>query len=171
MTTHERETPDRSDDEDILHIGQVMTRWRLLVGRRLIGRLAIGNVAPDLELSHLDVLDAIRRLQASEEVTVGSVAEILRIHPSRASRIIAEMVAKGVLRRKASQQDARRIIVVITALGQRLIAEIQTQKLSVVKDIVVDWPATDVRRFATLFDRFASGYEQRFKSRKDVQQD
>lgn len=48
----------------IQHIGQVMTRMRLMTGRRMISRLAIQNVAPDLELSHLDVLDAIRRAEA-----------------------------------------------------------------------------------------------------------
>lgn len=167
MTAHQRETPHQSDNEDILHIGQVMTRWRLLVGRRLIGRLAIRHIALDLELSHLDVLDAVRRVKTLNEVTVGSIAEILHIDPSRASRIVAEMVAKGVLRRKASQDDARRIILVITALGQRLIAEIQTQKLAIVEGIVADWPASDVKEFAVLFDRFATGFEQRFKSRKD----
>ena len=117
MTTHKREADNQSYHEDIVHIGQVMTRMRLLVGRRLIGRLAVQNVAPGLELSHLDVLDAVRRAETSGEVTVGAIAEILRIDPSRASRIVAEMVTRGVLRRKASQADARRIVVAITALA------------------------------------------------------
>lgn len=149
----------------IQHIGQVMTRMRLMTGRRMISRLAIQNVAPDLELSHLDVLDAIRRAEAGGEVTVGAVAEILRIDPSRASRIVAEMVTRGVLRRKASQADARRIVVVMSALGQRLLAEVQAQKRALIGDIVADWSEDDMQTFSRLFDQFIGGFEDAFRAR------
>jgi DNA-binding MarR family transcriptional regulator len=151
--------------ENILRIGQVMTRMRLMTGRRMIGRLAIQNVAPGLELSHLDVLDAVSRAEAAGEVTVGAVAEILRIDPSRASRIVAEMVTRGVLRRKASQADARRIVVVLTALGQRLLSEIQAQKRALIGDIVTDWSEDEVEIFSRLFDQFIGGFEQAFQAR------
>lgn len=154
-----------AQEENILRIGQVMTRMRLMTGRRMIGRLAIQNVAPGLELSHLDVLDAIRRAEVSGEVTVGAVADILRIDPSRASRIVAEMVTRGVLRRKASQADARRIVVVLTALGQRLLMEIQAQKRTLIDDIIADWSKDDVETFARLFDQFIGGFEQAFQAR------
>jgi len=77
------------------------------------------------------------------------------------------MVTRGVLRRKASQADARRIVVVMTALGRKLVSEIKAQKLAIVQNIVEDWPASDVEAFATLFDRFISGFEQTFLPRKD----
>ena len=168
MTTHNDETPPQTDSDDILHIGQVMARWRVLVGRRLIGRLAIQNVAPGLELTYLDVLSAVNRVEKTGEPTVGTIAEVLYLDPSRASRITAEMVTKGVLRRKASQADARRTILAITALGQRLITEIQAQKQAVIKDIIADWPDADIENFARLFDKFASGFEQRFMARNDT---
>lgn len=154
-----------AQEDNILRIGQVMTRMRLMTGRRMIGRLAIQNVAPGLELSHLDVLEAVRRAEASGEVTVGAVADILRIDPSRASRIVAEMVTRGVLRRKASQADARRIVVVLTALGQRLLLEIQAQKLEIIEGIVGDWPSDDVETFSRLFDQFIGGFERAFQAR------
>ena len=163
--TREVEASPLPEDENLLRIGQVMTRMRLMTGRRMIGRLAIQNVAPGLELSHLDVLDAVRRAEGSGEVTVGTIADILRIDPSRASRIVAEMVSRGVLRRKASQADARRIVVVLTALGQRLLAEIQAQKFAVIESIVADWPAEDIEAFSRLFDRFIGGYEDAFQTR------
>ncbi|KAA0698804.1 MarR family transcriptional regulator [Neorhizobium sp. P12A] len=152
-------------EEDILRIGEVMTRMRLMTGRRMIGRLAIQNVAPGLELSNLDVLDAVRRAETNGEVTVGTIAEVLRIDPSRASRIVADMVSRGVLRRKASQADARRIVVVMTALGQRLLSEIQAQKMSVIEGVVADWPAEDIEAFSKLFNRFVGGYEEAFRGR------
>ncbi|NTF82881.1 winged helix-turn-helix transcriptional regulator [Agrobacterium rhizogenes] len=164
-TTREIEATPLPEDENLLRIGQVMTRMRLMTGRRMIGRLAIQNVAPGLELSHLDVIDAVRRAEGSGEVTVGTIAEILRIDPSRASRIVAEMVTRGVLRRKASQADARRIVVVLTTLGQRLLAEIQAQKFALIESILADWPAEDIAVFSRLFDRFIGGYEHAFQTR------
>jgi len=38
--------------------------------------LAIQSAAPGLELSHLDVLDAVRRAQPAGEVTVGMIAHV-----------------------------------------------------------------------------------------------
>ena len=163
MPQREPAEPAAPEDPDVLRIGQVMTRMRLMTGRRLIGRLAIQSVAPDLELSHLDVLDAVRRVEAEGEATVGAIAATLRIDPSRASRVVAEMVARNVLRRKASQADARRIVLVMTPLGQRLLGQIQAQKRALIADIVADWPPEDVDAFATLFDRFIAGYERVFQ--------
>lgn len=148
-------------------IGQSMTRMRLMTGRRLIGRLAIQSVAPGLELSHLDVLDAVQRAQPGSEVTVGTIAEMLRIDPSRASRVVADMVGRNVLRREASQADARRIVVVMTPLGQNLLAEIRAQKLAFVYEVVRDWPQEEIDSFAALFERFIDGYEAIFLSRDE----
>jgi DNA-binding MarR family transcriptional regulator len=155
--------------EGVTYLGQSMTRMRLMTGRRLIGRLAIQSIAPGLELSHLDVLDAVRRAQDAGEVTIGTIAEMMRIDPSRASRVVADMVSRNVLRRKASQADARRIVVVMTPLGQRLLSELKAQKLAIVSEIVEDWPKEDIDTFAKLFDRYISGFEAVFQARmKDV---
>ncbi|PDS79535.1 MarR family winged helix-turn-helix transcriptional regulator [Rhizobium sp. L43] len=157
--------PAEPDEENVPRIGRSMGRMRLMTGRRLIGRLAIQSAAPGLELSHLDVLDAVRRAQPAGEVTVGMIAEMLRIDPSRASRVVADMVGRNVLRREASQADARRIVVVMTEVGQNLLAEIVAQKLAIISEIVSDWPEEDVERFAALFERFIGGYEAVFLSR------
>lgn len=153
------------EDEGVPRIGHSMTRMRLMTGRRLIGRMAIQNAAPGLELSHLDVLDAVRRARPCGEVTVGTIAEMLRIDPSRASRVVADMVGRSVLRREASQADARRIVVVMTPLGEKLMAEIKAQKLALVSEVVKDWPQEEVDRFAVLFEKFIDGYEAIFQSR------
>jgi DNA-binding MarR family transcriptional regulator len=151
--------------EDIVHIGQSMTRMRMITGRRLIARLAIAKVAPELELSHLDVLDAVMRSAEQGEVTVGTIAEAMRIDPSRASRIVADMVSRNVLERAASQQDARRILVVVTPFGQSLLEELKAQKLSIVADVVSDWSAEEAEAFAGLFDKFMTGFERVFAVR------
>jgi DNA-binding MarR family transcriptional regulator len=150
-------------------ISRSMGRWRTMIGRRVLARLAISNVAPSLEITHLDVLDSIRRAEPEGEVTVGTIAEMMRIDPSRASRIVGEMVTRGALRREASQADARRIIVVMTETGQQLMAEIQAVKRNVIESVLADWPEDDVASFAHLFDRFVTSFEQVCTTRdKDV---
>src|SRR6201991_1549133 len=116
------------DADGVPRIGRSMTRIRLMTGRRLIGRLAIHSVAPGLELSHLDVLDAVRRAQSSGEVTVGMIADMLRIDPSRASVSVAYMVGRTV-RCGAPSQAAEQLLVVRkpppgqTRLGERRVDE------------------------------------------------
>ena len=149
-------------DNSVSRIGQSMARMRLMTGRRVIGRLVIRTIAPDLELSHLDVLTAVGRAEGADEVTVGTIADMLRIDPSRASRIVADMVSRNVLRRKASRADARRIVVVMTPAGRRLLSEARAIKLKTVTEIVAGWPEKDVETFAVLFEKFMSGFEDLF---------
>ncbi|CAN7329528.1 MarR family winged helix-turn-helix transcriptional regulator [Pararhizobium sp. LjRoot255] len=169
--TNFAESPVATDDdarESRALIGRSMSRWRVLIGRRVLARLAIDNVAPDMEISHLDVLDAVRRAEPDAEVTVGTIAELMRIDPSRASRIVADMVARGVLRREASQADARRIIVVMTDPGKKLMLEVQAVKRGVIENILADWPEEDVAAFAVLFDKFVTGMERIHQNRENA---
>jgi DNA-binding MarR family transcriptional regulator len=107
----------------------------------------------------------VRRAQENGEVTVGAIAEMLRIDPSRASRVVSDMVGRNVLRREASQADARRIVVVMTPLGKDLLAEIRAQKLAFVSEVVRDWPQEEIDTFSLLFEKFIGGYETIFLSR------
>ncbi|CAN7309604.1 MarR family winged helix-turn-helix transcriptional regulator [Pararhizobium sp. LjRoot238] len=165
-------TDGNEDPQEIrASIGRTMGRWRLLVGRRVLARLAIDKVAPGFEISHLDVLDAVRRAEPDDEVTVGTIAELMRIDPSRASRIVADMVARGVLRREASQADARRIIVVMTDLGKKLMLEVQAVKRAVIETILADWPEEEVAAFSVLFDKFVTGMERIHQNRENAGHD
>ncbi|MCM2476541.1 winged helix-turn-helix transcriptional regulator [Rhizobium sp. CG5] len=152
-------SPSPDSRADIELIGDTLTRMRVMIGRRIIGRLAIRNVAPDLDLSHLDVVDAVRHVSLNGEATVGAIAEAMRIDPSRGSRVVADMVDRGVLARAVSQADARRAVVVLTPLGISILEEIHAVKRTVVETIVSDWPAGDIAEFGRLFDRFVSGFQ------------
>jgi DNA-binding MarR family transcriptional regulator len=149
---------------DIAHIADVMGRLRLLVGRRVISRNAIDHIAPSLEISHLDVLDAMRRIEG--EVTVGAIADAMRLDPSRGSRLVAELVAQGILRRDASQADGRRSVVVRTELGDRLLAEIHAAKRKLLATVLGDWSPEELSAFAALFEKFVSRFESAYSLEK-----
>ena len=150
--------PDR--DEDITRISGIMARMRLLIGRRYIGRLAISRAGAGLELSHLDILSLVRRLSRTQEVTVGALAEQMRLDHSRVSRVVADLVKRGVLRREASQEDARRTLVVLTDEGVAWLDRLNEVKHEVIGQILSDWSHEDLDRFADLYERFVEMFEQ-----------
>lgn len=150
--THNLGHTDEADP--IGKIGEAMARMRIMVGRRYIGRLAIARAGAGMELSHLDVLGLVNRLSKTQEVTIGMVAEQMRLDHSRASRVVTELVKRGALRREASQQDARRTIVALTDQGAGMLRQLEEVKREVLGQVLADWPQEDVDNFARLFARF-----------------
>jgi DNA-binding MarR family transcriptional regulator len=159
--------PER--DEDIARISGIMGRMRLLIGRRYIGRLAISRVGAGLELTHLDLLSLVRRLARTQEVTVGALAEQMRLDHSRVSRVVADLVKRGVLRREASQEDARRTLVALSDEGIAWLDRMNEVKHEVIDQILADWSHEDLELFAGLYDRFVEKFEQ-YASANDAEE-
>ncbi|WP_117190630.1 MarR family winged helix-turn-helix transcriptional regulator [Rhizobium terrae] len=155
--------------EDVARVSETITRMRLLIGRRIIGRTAIANIAPGLDISHLDVLDAMRRVDG--EVTVGAIAEVMRIDPSRGSRLVADLVARGILRRDASQADGRRSLVVRTEFGDSLLAEIRAVKRSLLARVLDNWEADELNAFSILFEKFVTDFESVYLTAEKAQEE
>lgn len=153
--------PSPHNEQEIARISDAMGRLRVLIGRRVIGRRVLERVAPMLDLSDLDVLGLIPATDAGAEVSVGDIARVLRIHPSRASRLVADLVQKGFLLRAVSQQDARRAVLLRSESGNRICAEIRQMKREVIGEIVGDWPEEDLADFARAFEAFILAWEER----------
>lgn len=149
-------------EASLVEIGQAMTRMRLLIGRRFIGRMALKRIGTGLELSDLDAIGVIKRIGSQQEVTVGTIAEQLRIDPSRGSRIVAELVKQGLLERAASQEDGRRSLVRVTAAGRKVLDDIEAIKRETILEATAGWSAEDVEAFGRLYARFTEGLEAQF---------
>jgi DNA-binding MarR family transcriptional regulator len=156
------ETTASSPDAPLAVVGQAMTRMRLLIGRRFIGRLALKRMGTGLELSDIDAIGVIKRVGNQQEVTVGTIAEQLRIDPSRGSRIVADLVKQGLLERAASQEDGRRSLIKVTEAGRRVLDEIEMIKQETIAEATAGWPAEDVEIFGRLYLRFTEGLEAQF---------
>lgn len=143
-----------SASDAVARIGAAMVQMRLMIGRRYIGRLAIARVGAGMELSDLDVLGLVNRLGRSQEITVGTIADGMRIDHSRASRIVADLVKRGWLRRDVSQEDARRTLVLLSEEGAKVISRVEEVKHEVLSTVLSDWTAEDIEAFATLYMRF-----------------
>lgn len=151
--------------EELEVIAEAMTRWRILVGRRIISRMAVSKMGGALDLTHADVVKTAHWISREGEVTVGGIAEMLHIDPSRSSRLVAELVEKGMLRRAVSQQDARRAVVELTDAATVYFEKSDQAKQEVIQEITRDWSDDDKVRFAELFSRFVTGFETAARSR------
>jgi DNA-binding MarR family transcriptional regulator len=163
---HAAEEGDTSPglSDDIALIGRSMGLMRLMIGRRIIGRIIISKSAPGLEISHLDVIEAVRRIKQDGEVTVGAIAETMRIDPSRGSRLVADLVQRGMLRRDVSQADARRSVVELTDMARDHFRQAEIVKRSFISSLLVDWDIEDVHQFAKLYERFVTEFEAKARS-------
>ena len=146
--------------EAIAAIDAVMHRVRRSMQRRDFGRKILARIAPDLEIGHLDAINAIAHSpswtdDAHEEVTVGLIAERLGIDPSRASRLAADVVERGYARRVASQTDARRICLELTPKGDRFVEAVRRNKWDVFAGALGQWSEQELTVFAALLERFA----------------
>ncbi|RNJ44818.1 MarR family transcriptional regulator [Mesorhizobium erdmanii] len=141
-------------------IDAVLNKVRRSIQRRDFGRLILARIDPSLEVSHLDVIIAIAHNPAvgdapQDEVTVGNIAERLGIDPSRASRISADIVERGYALRVASQLDARRICLRLTARGERLVTAVRQTKWRIFAESLAQWDEQELVTFARLLERFA----------------
>ena len=142
----------------VASIDAVMHRVRRSIQRREFGRQVMQRIDPTLEVAHLDTIGAIAHkgdLDAPE-VTVGLIAERLNIDPSRASRVVADVVDRGLARRVASQLDARRICLELTSKGRRFVDAVRRNKLEIFARSLGQWNERELVVFAALFERFST---------------
>jgi DNA-binding MarR family transcriptional regulator len=148
--------------EAVAAIDAVLSRIRRAMQRRDFGRLLLAQVAPELDVAHLDAISVISGsptwgpVSEDSEVTVGTIAERLGIDPSRASRLAAEIVERGYVQRIASQADARRIVLQLTDRGRSLVSEVRTRKWQTFAGSMRNWTEDELVTFARLLDRFST---------------
>jgi DNA-binding MarR family transcriptional regulator len=153
----ENEGLRRPAAEALAEIDQTMQAIRRNVGRREVLALLLKVIEPRLDLPQLDAIVAVSNGSSwpGLEVTVGYVAEKLQVDPSRASRLVSEVVEMGYLRRVASQSDSRRICLELTAKSDAFLADFHRRKWQLMAQGMKSWSDEDTVTFARLLDRFA----------------
>lgn len=158
LEVFEREGIGRRSAEAIAEIDVTMQRIRRGVSKREFAAKLVATLGPDVDLQHLDTMGAIANWghpSPESEVTVGLVAERLAIDPSRASRLVSEVVDKGYARRVASQADARRICLELTEAGHAFTEEFRILKWKMLARAMGKWSEDEIVTFARLLDRFS----------------
>lgn len=88
-----------------------------------------------------------------------TLAEAVHVDPSTVSRQVAQLVRLGLVERRADPGDGRACLLVPTAAGEQLHADLRQRRERAFVAMVADWPAQDVRRLADLLARLNSAVE------------
>lgn len=148
--------------EALLRIDAVAQNWRRQIHKRELGHRALKALGLDIDLPQLDVLFAIAgpnflsEANGDDETMVSTIAERLLIDPSRASRLVAEMVNLGYARRVASQRDARRSILELTPAGEAVVDAVHRYKWLLLGEFFSGWSKADIDAFVPLLERYSS---------------
>lgn len=144
-------------DPELVEIERAMVRLRRSMGRRTLGRALADR---GVEFAVFGVVDAVEQGPdpSGDEVGVGQVGERLGIDPSRASRLVAQAVRAGYVRRVASQSDGRRIGLRLTDAGRELAESAHATRREYLAGFMSGWPADDRREFARLLTKFTADH-------------
>ena len=134
-------------------------QWARRVQRGEFARRMIRRLQLDLELAEFQGLTAIFRLRqgaGGRTASVGDLAEELAIDPSRASRIAADLVRKGFVRRQAAQSDGRKSLLALSDAGMAMMQMVKQAKSETTARTFAAWAEHDIIAFAGYFTRFAA---------------
>src|SRR5215472_3631451 len=142
--------------EAVLQIERAMVRIRRSQTRRAIGRLMERQLRTRFNLAHSFVVDALdeAREVPGNEPSVGMVAEQLGVDPSRASRMVADAVGGGYVRRVASQADGSRTCLELTDAGRKLLKTTSSFRRRVFSKVMASWSESECVEFARLLAKF-----------------
>lgn len=146
--------------EAVIGIDALLQNWRRRAMKRELGHRALLDLKIGIDLAQLDVLVAIEapvgEFGETEggETMVATVAERLNIDPSRASRVVSEMVDLGYARRAVSQADARRTIIELTKAGRAIVEAVRAYKFLILGDFLNGWGAEELATFLPLLRKF-----------------
>lgn len=159
---------DADTADAVMRIDALLQNWRRRAQKRELGQRALVELRIGLDIAQFDVLVAIDGPAnefgvAAGETMVGTVAERLAIDPSRASRLVSEMVDQGYARRAVSQADARRAVVVLTEPGKAVVEAVRAYKYLIMGDFLGTWSKGELAQFVPLLERFA-GWSEHIES-------
>ncbi|MFF4353075.1 MarR family winged helix-turn-helix transcriptional regulator [Streptomyces sp. NPDC001530] len=111
---------------------------------------------PDAVFELLDAIDSAAERDAP--LTVTEAAAALGVDQPRSSRLAAQALKAGLLRREADQRDGRRSLLALTTEGHAALARIRDFRHRVIAEVTADWTAEDREALARLLTRFVQGY-------------
>jgi DNA-binding MarR family transcriptional regulator len=133
-----------------IHIARQRPQWRHLV---------LGTHSPVANISTLRVLRAVEQCQQAGGASIRDVADFMAVEHSTASRIVATVVASGLLSKSSAADDQRRCALVLTDVGRKELAAVTDRRRDLVADTVADWPDDDVDTLVALLDRLTERFE------------
>lgn len=90
--------------------------------------------------------------------TISDLADRIGVDQPRASRLVAEAVDRGFVRRGVDPADARRAVVELTASGRTFLQSAHRTRRSAVESALAGFTPEESARFAELLTRFVGAW-------------
>ena len=94
----------------------------------------------------------IRALQETGEIDSAALADACCLHAASLSRILPHLESAGLVARRTSRSDQRRVIVSLTARGRRLFAEVAPESEAVYAALTREIGATRLEEVYRVLD-------------------
>ena len=137
-------------------------QWRRMWEREEFRGKVLDGLSEKLEPALLQGLISVARIQGGigrpepMAPTVGLVAEMMQVDPSRASRIVADLVSRGFVERSVAQEDARKSVLNMSPKGFGFLDEFMHSKWMLMMQTFEGWSDDDIATFSTLFQRYVT---------------
>jgi DNA-binding MarR family transcriptional regulator len=147
-------------DAETAAIERAVVTLRRAQRRRNLARLAERRGERTGEGARLadGVFELLDAVEEGEALTVTQAAAALGVDQPRASRLAAQALEAGLLRREADQRDGRRSLLTPTEDGRAALARIRGFRGRMVAEAMTDWPAEDRAALARLLPRFVRDF-------------
>lgn len=96
----------------------------------------------------------LRTLETVGANHITVLADALGLDPSTAGRQVATMVDHGLVERRVDEEDRRRSVVAVTAVGRRRMRTTSHLRGRRTRELLGDWSETDLRRLGEMFTRY-----------------
>ncbi|MBU2866944.1 MarR family winged helix-turn-helix transcriptional regulator [Pacificibacter marinus] len=152
--------------EALLQFDVANFQWRRMWEREEFRGKVLKDLSDTLEPALLQGLISVARIQGGigrpEPMlpTVGLVAEMMQVDPSRASRIVADIVSRGYVERGVAQDDARKAVLIVTTKGYGFLNEFMRSKWSLMVQAFEGWTEAEIETFSSLFQRYVRSIER-----------
>lgn len=152
--------------EALLQFDVAHFQWRRMWEREEFRGKVLEDLSDTLEPALLQGLISVARIQGGigrpepMSPTVGLVAEMMQVDPSRASRIVADIVSRGYVERGVAQDDARKSVLLVTPKGYGFLGEFMRSKWTLMMQAFEGWTEDEIETFSTLFQRYVRSIER-----------
>jgi DNA-binding MarR family transcriptional regulator len=143
------------------HLDDLLTRIRNARQRPAWRRRLFAGQDLVTTLSTLRVLRAVEECQRpGSGASVGDVSEYMAVEHSTASRMVAGVVAAGLLKKSPAEHDQRRCELTLTETGRRGLAKVTARRHQLVAEAIAHWPDGDVETLVVLLERLVVDLER-----------
>jgi DNA-binding MarR family transcriptional regulator len=150
----DRNTTDRHPEE---RVERAMVAIRRRQGRRALAARAEREHGAAASVAVTGVLDIVEgNADAGRPTTVTDLGRGLGTDQPRASKLAAQAITAGLLRRAADQHDGRRSLLELTADGRRHLALVHGYRRAQFARAMTGWTEEERDAFAGLLTRFVA---------------